>query len=78
MTASANEQGVVRWFDAKAGYGFVKPQAGSEEIFVHFSAIEGDAKSLKAGQRVLFKLKSNDKKQAAWVKVLPNDQVASR
>jgi cold shock protein len=78
ITARANEQGVVRWFDAKAGYGFVKPKAGSEEIFVHFSAIEGEAKSLRTGQKVLFRLKSDDKKQAAWVKILSNDQMASR
>jgi cold shock protein len=78
ISASATEQGIVRWFDAKVGYGFVKPKTGSEEIFVHFSAIEGDAKSLRAGQQVLFKVKSDDKKQAAWVKIIQGDQVASR
>ncbi len=44
--------GMVKWFDAKKGFGFIVGEDDSE-VFVHFSAIEGEGyKSLKEGQNV--------------------------
>jgi cold shock protein len=49
-------KGVVKWFDTKKGYGFIKQPEG-EDVFVHFSGIEGDGfKSLRAGEEVEFEI----------------------
>ena len=46
--------GRVKWFNAGKGYGFIE-QEGGEDVFVHFSAIQGDGfKTLTAGQEVTF------------------------
>jgi len=46
------EQGTVKWFNAGKGFGFIQRQSG-EDVFVHFSAIQGDGyKSLNEGQSV--------------------------
>ena len=50
-------KGKVKWFDAKKGYGFVTPDDGSEDLFVHFSNIEADGfKSLLEGQDVEYEV----------------------
>ncbi len=50
------EQGVVKWFNATKGYGFIRRESG-EDVFVHFSAIEGDGyKTLNEGQPVEFEV----------------------
>ncbi len=50
------EQGTVKWFNASKGFGFIQRQSG-EDIFVHFSAIEGEGyKSLNEGQAVEFEI----------------------
>jgi CspA family cold shock protein len=74
----ADELGTIRWFDSKAGYCFITPQGGEErdEVFMHFSAIQGDDKSLEAGQKVIFKKDEKNHKQAKWVKPIHDDKVA--
>lgn len=54
--------GVVKWFNNAKGYGFVTPDEGEQDIFVHFSAIEMDGyRTLKEGQRVQFEVEEGPK-----------------
>lgn len=64
--------GIVKWFNAGKGYGFLSPQEGGPDVFVHFSAIEGDGyKALKEGQLVEYEIESSSKgMQAAKVRRL--------
>ncbi|MDH3456480.1 MAG: cold-shock protein [Gemmatimonadota bacterium] len=58
--------GTVKWFNDKKGYGFITPENGEKDCFVHFSAIQSDGfKSLKEGQRVEFEIVDGDKGPAA-------------
>jgi CspA family cold shock protein len=47
--------GTVKWFNEAKGYGFISPQDGSKDVFVHHSAIQGGGfKTLNEGQSVTF------------------------
>ncbi|GAA3403533.1 cold-shock protein [Paenibacillus hodogayensis] len=49
------QTGTVKWFNNDKGFGFIEVEGGGSDVFVHFSAIEGDGyKSLDEGQRVQF------------------------
>ena len=52
---SNRQTGTVKWFNDEKGFGFITPQGGGDDLFVHFKAIETDGfKSLKEGQQVSF------------------------
>ena len=54
-------EGTVKWFNEKKGYGFIQ-QDGGKELFVHFSAIQGEGfKTLKEGQKVRFEAEESPK-----------------
>lgn len=50
-------RGTVKWFSNQKGYGFITPEDGSKDVFVHFSAVGGEGfKTLKEGQAVEFEV----------------------
>ncbi len=50
--------GTVKWFNATKGYGFIEPEDGSSDVFVHISAVErAGIASLNEGQKVSFEVK---------------------
>jgi CspA family cold shock protein len=54
--------GTIKWFDNKKGFGFILGTDGQRDIFVHFSAIEGDGfRSLKDGEQVEYELVESEK-----------------
>jgi cold shock protein len=54
--------GTVKWFNAEKGFGFIKPDEGDEDLFVHYSAIQGAGfKSLEEGQKVTFEVTQGQK-----------------
>ena len=49
--------GTVKWFNAAKGYGFIQPDDGSKDVFVHISAVErSELGSLREGQKISFEL----------------------
>jgi CspA family cold shock protein len=55
------QQGTVKWFNAKKGYGFISDEQGND-VFVHFSALNMDGfKELKDGERVEFEVTEGEK-----------------
>jgi len=52
--------GTVKWFNATKGYGFIQPESGGKDVFVHISAVERSGLgSLSEGQRVSFELQKD-------------------
>jgi cold shock protein len=55
-------QGTVKWFNAEKGFGFIAPDGGAPDVFVHFSEIVGNGyRSLEDGQRVEFEITQGQK-----------------
>jgi len=53
--------GRVRWFNELKGYGFIAPDNGGSDIFVHHSDILDESKTLNEGQKVIFETGKNNK-----------------
>jgi CspA family cold shock protein len=55
-------KGTVKWFNTQKGYGFIQPEDGSKDVFVHISAVErAGLYDLKEGQKVTFEVVDNRK-----------------
>ncbi len=63
-------EGVVKWFNSEKGYGFITPDGGGADVFVHYSAIQSQGyRSLEEDQRVSFEITQGQKgPQAADVR----------
>lgn len=58
--------GIVKWFNATKGYGFIEPSDKSKDVFIHISALEqAKIKDLKEGQRIGYNTESNKGKISA-------------
>ena len=58
--------GTVKWFNAAKGYGFIQPQSGGKDVFVHISAVErAGLSTLNEGQTVQYEVVSNRGKEFA-------------
>ena len=61
-----SQTGTVKWFNPEKGFGFIVPDEGGNDVFVHISAVqEAGLQTLKEGQKVSFDLQENRGKQAA-------------
>ncbi|KMK52460.1 cold-shock protein [[Actinobacillus] muris] len=65
--------GTVKWFNSVKGFGFIAPEQGGDDVFVHFSAIisESSYRNLKDGDKVEFEMQQSDRGASALnVKVI--------
>ena len=59
-------EGTIKWFSDQKGYGFVTPEGSGKDIFVHFSALQGEGfKTLAEGQRISFDVTQGPKGEQA-------------
>ena len=59
-------QGTVKWFNATKGFGFIQPDAGGADVFVHISAVEqAGLRSLNEGQKISYEIESQKGRDSA-------------
>jgi CspA family cold shock protein len=59
--------GTVKWFNTTKGFGFIQPDDGSKDVFVHISAVERAGMQLKEGQKVSFDLEKGQQGKTSAV-----------
>ena len=64
--------GTVKWFNAQKGYGFIQPESGGNDVFVHISAVEqAGMDNLREGQRLGYDLEQGQRGRVSAVKLRP-------
>ena len=54
MSKSQKSRGTIKFFNVQKGFGFITPDNGGKDLFVHANNVEGDVRSLREGQKVEF------------------------
>jgi CspA family cold shock protein len=68
-------KGTVKWFNATKGYGFIAPETGGKDVFVHISAVQkAGLRSLNEGQTVMFEIEQQPNGRAAAVSLSAEQQ----
>lgn len=63
-------QGTVKWFNAQKGFGFIQPDDGSKDVFVHISEVERAGRTtLPEGQKIAFDLEQGQRGKSSAVKL---------
>jgi cold shock protein len=67
-------QGTVKWFNPTKGYGFIAPDTGGKDVFVHISAVQkAGLRSLSEGQKVAFEVEQQQNGRTAAVNLAQSD-----
>ncbi len=60
-------KGTVKWFDSKKGFGFIEPEDGGKDVFVHISAVErAGLRELRDGQKVSYEIQVDDRRNKSY------------
>jgi CspA family cold shock protein len=67
-------QGIVKWFNPTKGYGFIAPDTGGKDVFVHISAVQkAGLRTLNEGQKIGFEVEAQQNGRAAAVNLSATD-----